>query len=652
MGVARYKTSDDGLFRLWVQQTGTSGSNAVVSAWIVVWDKYANSRYVYANSPVIDFTSIGSSYRWTGGSNTLTSSASGQWVEIFRRTGILVPYGDGNTTRSVPVGASISALQYDDTDEVVTKRESVSANFQLDTRAVASTMMISAASLGSAPTFTISAAASSYTHNIKYSCGSVSGTVVSGTSATTINSWTIPETLGAQAPAANTVPCTFTLETISGGNVIGTNSYDVAITVPAYSYTLGALSIARGTAYTTVTAYVAGKTDMAVTYPAAPALKYGATGTYKLTITQGSTIVSSVTLSGAGTTKATPTGTGTTTATITLTDSRGVSVSKSASVTYVANTLPTVSISAFRTATSGGTVQDVTGLYYRASASGTFNSLSGQNSATLTLVCGSSTSTATSTSGSVSKVANGSLAATNTLSVTATVRDYLGNVASTSFVIPQGFAVVQFGTGSDHKGVSIGKVGQVASKGKLEVGYDADFDGYIKKKSSYIYKGAVSENSGDGYIKFAHIKINIAYRDDPIEWTIIQRSVKLPSVITLHFKNQNSTDPDIDKLYHIGQQGYAVRVNEGEWDVYIKNAASYNAITICDEKYNYHRGGIDVTYAKNMRQHCRKAMSNPWQIRIIPAEVVELAQSQVFPSTALLLQRVVWQISHLFQRQS
>lgn len=591
MGVARYKTSDDGRFRLWVQQTGISGNNAVLTAWIVVNGRYnSSSAYTSLTSPRI---TVNSTYT---GANYYASSSASEWVEVYRKTGILAPYQTGATGGSVAVSAT-GTLSYetDGGEDQFSKYESVSANYTLDTRTVASTMTFTAGTLGANQTFTISAAASSYDHAISYSCGSASGTVSASTASRSI-SWTIPEGLGAQAPAAMSVPITYTLQTISGGNVIGTVSYEATITVPAYSYTLGSLSIARGTAYTTVTAYVAGKTDMAVTYPAAPALKYGATGTYKLTITQGNTTVSSVTLSGAGTTKATPTGTGTTTATITFTDSRGVSVSKSASVTYVANTLPTVSISAFRTATSGGTVQDVTGLYYRASASGTFNSLSGQNSATLTLVCGSSTSTATSTSGSVSKVANGSLAATNTLSVTATVRDYLGNVASTSFVIPQGFAVVQFGTGSDHKGVSIGKVGQVASAGKLEVGYNADFDGYIKKKSSYVYKAELSAVSSGGYIKFAHILIKGTYTNDAIEWSIVQREAATPITITLRFLNANSKDPNVAYLYHIGKQAYVAKTNSGEWDVYVQNAASYNSITVCDEKYNYQRGGIEITY--------------------------------------------------------
>lgn len=494
MGTAKYKTSDDGYFRLWAQQTGISGNNAVITVWMVVKGRYnASSAYIAVSAPKFTVNST-----WTGSNYYGGAQGADTWVEVYRKTGITVPYATGATGGSVAITAA-GTLSYenDGGDDQYKKYESVTANFTMDTRTVTSTLTVPALTLGTAATFTISAAASSYTHTLTYSCGSASGTIGDAQTASRSISWTPPASLGAQAPTAYTVPITFTLTTYNGSNAIGSASYTDNMTVPTYAYTLGNVTAARGTAYANVTAYVAGKTDVKFTAPAIPAAQYGATGTYTLTVTQGSTVVKTQTITSGQAVTLTPTGTGATVATVKYTDTRGVSATKTATVTYAANTMPTVTLTAYRTATSGGTVQDVTGLYYRATASGTYNAITG-NTATLTL---GGTSQAGS-SGTVTKTVTGALAATNTLSITATVTDYLGNVASASAVIPQGFAVVQFGTGSDHKGVSIGKVGQVASAGFLEVGYGAKFDDDI-----YV-KGVKVPTSGGGSGTITGVSVN------------------------------------------------------------------------------------------------------------------------------------------------
>lgn len=587
MGIARYKTSNDGCFRLYVQQTGISGNNAVLSAWIAV----KNSAYVPVdalNNPKI---TIGGTTRT--GSSTSVSGAT-DWKTVYSVSGITYAYATGATGGSVSVSAS-GSLHFMQTEEsdAYWASESVSANYELDTRTISGTITATNAALNANPTFTIGSYNSAYTYGISYSIGNASGTVATGISASTYNGWTVPQSIGAQIPAGYTGTITYTLTTYSGSTAVGTATTTASITVPSYSYTVAAPTASKGS-YSTIGAYVAGKTKVDFAVPAPPAASYGATYTYTATITQGSSTLASQAFTAAGTISATPTGTGTVTCTVTMTDSRGATKSNSASVTYVANTLPTVTLSAYRVGSSGSTTQDITGAYYYATASGTYNALT-NNTCTLTLTT-TSTGTASGSSGKVSKTASGSLATTNTLTVTAKVQDALGNVATATAIIPQGFAVVQFGTGSDHKGVSIGKVGQVASAGVLEVGYDADFDGYVKKKSSYIYRAALSDVLGGGYIKFAHILIKSTYRNDAIEWSIIQRYSAIPTTITLRFANANSTDPNVTYLYHIGEKAYAAKTNAGEWDVYVTNSGSYNSFTVCDEKYNYQRGGIEITY--------------------------------------------------------
>lgn len=483
MGSARYKTSSDGCFRLYVQQTGISGNNAVLSAWIAV----KNSAYIPVdalNNPKI---TIGGTTR-TGSS--VSVSGATDWKTVYSVSGITYAYSAGATGGSVSVSAS-GSLHFVQTEEsdAYWASESVSAYYDLDTRTISGSLTATNAALNAKPTFTIGSYNSAYTYGISYSIGNASGTVATGISASTYNGWTVPAALGAQIPAGYTGTITYTLTTYSGTNAVGTATTTASITVPSYSYTVAAPTASKAT-YSTIGAYVAGKTKVDFAVPAPPAASYGATYTYTATITQGSSTLASQAFTAAGTISATPTGTGTVTCTVTMTDSRGATKSNSASVTYVANTLPTVTLSAYRVGSSGSTTQDITGAYYYATASGTYNALT-NNTCTLTLTT-TSTGTASGSSGKVSKTASGSLATTNTLTVTAKVQDALGNVATATAIIPQGFAVIQMGTGSDHKGVSIGKVGQVASAGKLEVGYDADFDGDLRVRNAHIPAGSIS----------------------------------------------------------------------------------------------------------------------------------------------------------------
>lgn len=96
----------------------------------------------------------------------------------------------------------------------------------------ASTMTVPAITLGSAATLNITPAASGYTHTIKYKFGSTSGTVVSGTSSTSV-SWTPSVDLARQIPQAVSGTGTLTLETYSGSTKIGSRDYAFTATVPS-----------------------------------------------------------------------------------------------------------------------------------------------------------------------------------------------------------------------------------------------------------------------------------------------------------------------------------------------------------------------------------------------------------------------------------
>lgn len=100
----------------------------------------------------------------------------------------------------------------------------------LDTIPRASTISCTETNIESKPTITISRASSSFTHTVAYKFGSLSGTIVEKTSATSITSWTIPESFYTQIPNAQKGKGTLTCTTYSGNTAIGTSQCDLSVT--------------------------------------------------------------------------------------------------------------------------------------------------------------------------------------------------------------------------------------------------------------------------------------------------------------------------------------------------------------------------------------------------------------------------------------
>lgn len=76
---------------------------------------------------------------------------------------------------------------------------------------------------GTTVTINTNRASSSFTHNLSYSFGSVSGTIATGVGAST--TWAIPSNLAAQIPNSEKGTLTITCDTYSGSTYIGTKTY-------------------------------------------------------------------------------------------------------------------------------------------------------------------------------------------------------------------------------------------------------------------------------------------------------------------------------------------------------------------------------------------------------------------------------------------
>lgn len=85
--------------------------------------------------------------------------------------------------------------------------------------------------MGSAMTITITKADASYKDTITYQFGSATGTIVTGTTLSSV-SWTPPTTLAAQIPNASSGNLILTCKTYNGSTLVGTTTKTVTLSVP------------------------------------------------------------------------------------------------------------------------------------------------------------------------------------------------------------------------------------------------------------------------------------------------------------------------------------------------------------------------------------------------------------------------------------
>lgn len=133
------------------------------------------------------------------------------------KTGSITVSHNTDGTCTVPVSISAALYLYDTST-------TYNGSITLNTIPRASSIAVSNANIGAKPTFSITRASSNFTHTIRYSFGSLSGTIVEKTSATTYNSWTIPTTFYSQIPNATYGTVTVYCDTYSGSTLIGTKS--------------------------------------------------------------------------------------------------------------------------------------------------------------------------------------------------------------------------------------------------------------------------------------------------------------------------------------------------------------------------------------------------------------------------------------------
>lgn len=219
-----------------------------------------------------------------------------------------------------------------------------------------------------------------FTHTITYKCGTASGTVCTKVADTTV-SWDTTNgntfALAAHNTSGQAVTVTFTITTYDGESVVGTNSTEVSMTIPAAVKPSVSLNVEDAAGYlATYGAYVQGRSKLKIT--ATPTLAYGSPiKTYAITADGKTYDTSPVTTDVVQ-------GRDTLTVTAKVTDNRShPSDVVSTDIAVLEYSKPSVTVVAHRCNSSGE--EDPEGAYMIVGFESTIASLNDKNSANYTI---------------------------------------------------------------------------------------------------------------------------------------------------------------------------------------------------------------------------------------------------------------------------
>jgi len=329
-----------------------------------------------------------------------------------------------------------------------------SKTFTLNTIPRASSISCGTLTMGSSGTISVSRASTSFTHTIKYTFGTKSGTICNKSSATSV-SWKPPLDLAHMIPNSTSGTGTLTCETYSGNTKIGSKSISFTCNVP--SSVVPSCSATVTNTNNTFGCYAQILSGVKV--------KPSASGSYSSTIKSIKISVTDMSdksaSNGVEYTFDAFTKTGTKTIKVTATDSRGRTKSWSTTVSVVAYSLPTAKVSASRGngSTTGSFVASDTGDHAKITAIGSVSNISG-NYLTPTLqyrIAGSSawTNLSVSASGlSLNSVLVIAASDVNAYDIRLVVKDKSGRSATATMTLSNGFATMDYKAGGD--GVAFG----------------------------------------------------------------------------------------------------------------------------------------------------------------------------------------------------
>lgn len=349
-----------------------------------------------------------------------------QPVTVQTTTHTVTHNSDGQKTITISCRWNNSSASY----QGATSSQSV----KLTTIPRASTMTFNTSqTMGNSYTFTITRASSSFTHTITWAFGGSSGTAVSSTSSTTPSFTPATATFAPKCTNATSATITYTLNTYSGGSLIGSKAYTATLAVPSSVVPSVTLSTSAVNPFNSL--YLQGKSSVKLTATGSVSNAYGATiRSYSFQVLNAASTAISSGSTSTSSTSATHTsgilsGSGTHTCKVTITDSRGRTAIATQTISVTAYSKPVWgTVSAYRSDSSGTSANEGTSITLTANAS--YSAVSG-NSLTMTYQYKESTasswSSATTYTNGATTVIGSNFDITKAYTVRVTATDTVGN---------------------------------------------------------------------------------------------------------------------------------------------------------------------------------------------------------------------------------
>lgn len=443
-----------------------------------------------------------------------------------------------------------------------------SGNFTLDTIPRASTFTVSNASvdMGTAVTFNITRAASSFTHTLTLTWGGKTSNIATGVG--TSQSWTPPLTLANDLPSSTSSGCIITCITYSGSTEIGRKTLSMSLKVPAsVKPSISSVTISEATSgiASKFGAYIQNKSKLKVVT--------AASGSYSSTIKTYSTEILGKAYSGSTITSAAITSSGSVSVAVTVTDSRGRTATTTKTVTVTAYSDPTITKFTAQRCDQDGTLND-DGEYVKLTSAFNITSLSSKNDKSYTIAykLKEDSDFTALTSGSVysldtTYISTVTFSGDNSYDFILTVTDYFKPVSHID-EISTAFTLTDYN--ADGTGIGFGKVSSKSRtfENALELNQIAN---------SYAFQGAADGTKG--YILLAVIKLTTLNVDAPIVFEINRRGGLTSMKVNVKFAASSSTtDPDLASITYEGDNygAFLVKSATSTWSLYVDNSSGWS----------------------------------------------------------------------------
>lgn len=340
------------------QSIANNTSNITVSV-IAYWTSGSWNGTAKPGTLAIDGTSydFSSSFN-TGHSNTGSQTIYTKTVDVGHST-------DGTKT----VACSASFITGVSSGTVYT-----SASKTLTTIPRKSSLNVSNGTLGTELTLTINRHSSTFSHRIRYSCGTESAYLttdaIDGTSVT----WTPPISLAAQNTSSTAVSIAFTLYTYDENGVeLGTDTATITCAIPSSVVPTVSIAVSDASGYlTTYDGYIQNLSKISVTLTAS--------GVYGSTIKAYDASADGKTYTTSSFTTDPISGSGELTITATVSDTRGRTATASTTINVIAYSAPKITaIDIYRSGASGTATSN--GAYLTVKFSGSVTSINSKNTA-------------------------------------------------------------------------------------------------------------------------------------------------------------------------------------------------------------------------------------------------------------------------------